>query len=63
MNDKVPLQTLSKKKKYNFYYDTKKRTKGGFVDAAFISSLILTAGVWILLTLVIGGKYWITTKI
>lgn len=56
MNDKVPLQTLSKKKKYNFYYDTKKRTKGGFVDAAFISSLILTTGVWILLTLVIGGK-------
>lgn len=56
MKDKVPLQKLNKKPKYNYYYDAKKRTKGGFVDAAFISSLILTAGVWILLTLVIGGK-------
>ncbi len=55
MKDKVPLNKLNKNKKY-FYYNLNKRTTGGFADAAFLSSLILTTGLWIIIITFLGGK-------
>lgn len=42
-------------KKYRMYYDYKKRTNGGFLDAMFLSGIMLTGVVLILLALN-GGK-------
>lgn len=40
-------------KKYKMYYDYRKRTKGGFLDAIFLSSIMFTG--LILILLMIGG--------
>lgn len=37
-------------------YDYRKRTKGGFVDAVFLSSIILTFSMWIFLIITLGGR-------
>lgn len=42
-------------KKYEMYYDYRKRTSGGFLDAIFLCSIILTGFVLIFLS-VLGGK-------
>ena len=62
MKDKIPVEILNKKlpkdeiKDCKMYYNDKKRTTGGFVDAIFLSSLILTVGMWFMLMIVLGGK-------
>ena len=40
-------------KKYKVVYDNKKNTVGGFVDALFLSSIILTAFMWMFIALTI----------
>ena len=52
-NKTLPKDTI---KDYDIYYNSKKRTAGGFVDAVFLASLILTVGVWIMLLVILGGK-------
>lgn len=37
-------------------YQYKGRTSGGFVDAVFLSSIILTGGIWIMILIILGGK-------
>lgn len=39
-------------KKYKMYYDYRKRTSGGFLDAIFLSSIMITG--FILILLMIG---------
>ena len=41
-------------KKYKMYYDYRKRTSGGFMDAIFLSSLLIIGGMLILL--MIGAR-------
>ena len=41
-------------KKYKMCYDYKKRTSGGFMDAIFLSSLLIIGGMMILL--MIGAR-------
>lgn len=38
-------------KRHIMYYDYKKRTSGGFLDAIFLSSLIITGAVLIFLAM------------
>lgn len=40
-----------KMKKYKVIYDNKKITDGGFVDALFLSSIILTGFMWVFIAL------------
>ena len=40
-------------KKYKVVYDNKKITMGGFVDALFLSSIILTGFMWMFIALTI----------
>ena len=40
-----------KMKKYKVVYDNKKITDGGFVDALFLSSIILTGFMWVFIAL------------
>lgn len=40
-------------KKYKVVYDNKKITMGGFVDAIFLSSIILTGFMWMFIALTI----------
>lgn len=40
-------------RKYKMYYDYSKRTNGGFLDAMFLSSIMITG--FILILLMIGG--------
>ena len=42
-------------KKYKMYYDYNKRTKGGFFDVIFLSSIMIIGTVFIVLSLT-GGK-------
>ena len=37
-------------RKYKMYYDYNKRTKGGFLDAIFLSGIMISALVLIILT-------------
>ena len=39
-------------KKYKMYYDYKKRTNGGIVDALFLGSIMLTGLIYVVLLLV-----------
>ncbi len=39
-------------RKYKMYYDYRKRTRGGFLDAIFLSSILLTGFVLIFLTMI-----------
>lgn len=41
-------------RKYKMYYDYKKRTSGGFLDVIFLSGIMLSGLMLILLS--IGGK-------
>ena len=41
-------------RKYKMYYDYKKRTNGGFLDAIFLSGIMVSGLTLILLSL--GGK-------
>ena len=41
-------------RKYKMYYDYKKRTNGGFLDAIFLSGIMVSGLMLILLSL--GGK-------
>lgn len=41
-------------RKYKMYYDYRKRTSGGFLDAALLCGIILSMGTLILLSL-LGG--------
>ena len=41
-------------RKYKMYYDYKKRTNGGFLDAIFLSGIMVRGLILILLSL--GGK-------
>lgn len=45
---------MKEKNKYKMYYDYKKRTRGGFVDAVFFGSIIIIIATFIFLY-VIGG--------
>ena len=38
-------------KKYKVVYDNKRITAGGFVDALFLSSIILTGFMWVFIAL------------
>ena len=42
-------------RKYKMYYDYRKRTSGGFLDAIFLISIIITSSLLIFLAL-LGGK-------
>lgn len=42
-------------RKYKMYYDYKKRTSGGFLDAIFLSSIMLS-GLMLVIILLQGGK-------
>ncbi len=57
MNDPIKLQNKElpedKMKKYKVVYDTKKITMGGFVDALFLSSIIVTGFMWVFIALAI----------
>lgn len=39
-------------KKYKMYYDYKKRTNGGFMDAIFLGGILLTGLIWIIIALI-----------
>ena len=43
---------MAKKKEYKMYYDYKKRTSGGIVDAIFYVAIILIIATFILLYVV-----------
>ena len=45
---------VDKYKNAKICYDYRKRTRGGFADAAFLGTLIVTAGMWILIAVIIG---------
>lgn len=53
--DKLPVEIKDNKlpaednKKYNMFYDYKVRTNGGFVDAIFLSAVMITCIMWGLL--------------
>ena len=55
MNDPIKLQNKElpedKMKKYKVVYDNRKMTMGGFVDALFLSSIILTGFLWVFIAL------------
>ena len=57
MNDPVKLENkelpVDEMRKYKIEYDNKKITMGGFVDALFLSSIILTGFMWMLIALTI----------
>lgn len=42
-------------RKYKMYYDYNKRTKGGFLDVIFLSSIMI-AGASLLVIALTGGK-------
>lgn len=42
-------------RKYKMYYDYRKRTSGGFLDAMFLCGIIISGSVLIFLAL-LGGK-------
>ena len=42
-------------RKYKMYYDYRKRTSGGFMDAIFLVSIIVTSSIFIILAFV-GGE-------
>lgn len=50
--DKLPVEIENnllpeeKGKKYHMYYDFRKRTSGGFLDAMFLSAIMLTGLLW-----------------
>ena len=50
--DKLPIEIENnllpeeKGKKYHMYYDFRKRTSGGFLDAMFLSAIMLTGLLW-----------------
>ncbi len=50
--DKLPVEIRENKlpidtdKKYNMFYDYKVRTSGGFVDAIFLSAIMITCVMW-----------------
>ena len=53
--DKLPVEIkdnqlpIEEDKKYNMFYDYKVRTSGGFVDAIFLASIMVTCVMWGLL--------------
>ena len=49
-NKELPVDVM---KKYKVVYDNKKTTMGGFVDALFLSSIILTGFMWMFIALTI----------
>lgn len=40
------LLPLEKGKRYHMYYDYRKRTSGGFLDAMFLSAIMVTGILW-----------------
>ncbi len=50
--DKLPVEIKNNKlpkddnKSYNLFYDYKIRTSGGFVDAIFLASIMITCVMW-----------------
>ncbi len=50
--DKLPVEIKNNKlpvdnnKSYNMFYDYKIRTSGGFVDAIFLASIMITCVMW-----------------
>ena len=50
--DRLPVEIKDNKlpeekdKKYNMFYDYKVRTNGGFVDAIFLSAVMITCIMW-----------------
>ena len=42
-----------KTKNYKVIYNKEKRTNGGFVDAIFLASIILTAFLWMYIALIV----------
>lgn len=42
-------------RKYKMYYDYTKRTRGGFLDVLFLSSIMLT-GALLIFVILMGGK-------
>lgn len=50
--DKLPVEIENnllpeeKGKRYHMYYDLRKRTSGGFLDAMFLSAIMLTGLLW-----------------
>ena len=57
MNDPIKLESKElpedKMRKYKVVYDNKKITMGGFVDALFLSSIILTGFMWMFIALTV----------
>ena len=57
MNNPIKLENKElpedQMKKYKVVYDNKKITMGGFVDALFLSSIILTGFMWMFIALTI----------
>lgn len=50
--DKLPVEIQDnllpeeEGKRYHMYYDLRKRTSGGFLDAMFLSAIMLTGLLW-----------------
>ena len=50
--DKLPVEIKNNRlpkddnKSYNLFYDYKIRTSGGFVDAIFLASIMITCVMW-----------------
>ena len=57
MNNPIKLENKElpedKMKKYKVVYDNSKITMGGFIDALFLSSIILTGFLWMYIALTI----------
>ena len=49
-NKELPVDEM---KKYKVVYDNKKISTGGFIDALFLSSIILTGFMWMFIALTI----------